>query len=281
MFHAAIPVPDHHDHPVRHRLTVKIGKRPLTADVTLPGPDRLSTQPPLLALHGISRNAGALRRVFAPLCAAQGRVLITPRFSNADWRHFQTIGRHRADRALLALLDQVHLLGLADVSRVSIFGYSGGAQLAHRFAMLYPNRVAALHVAAAGWYCLPNSSLPFPMGLGAGDGCTPLDVTLLAQSQLPAFLKLPLRVYVGAEDIERDPALRKHPTIDAVQGLHRRSRALRYAKAFRDAGQARSISPDVTFTQLPGCAHSFAACVRAGLAALVCENGSPQKGTRQ
>lgn len=251
-------------------LRVHVGKRRLSARVQIPSRSMPHSMPPLLALHGISRDTDAIMQNFGRPCARSGRVLIVPSFSEADWRHFQTIGSNRPDRALLALLDQVQALGLAQTDRVALFGYSGGAQLAHRFAMIYPQRVAALHVASAGWYCMPDHGLPFPMGLGQAETKQKFDAAALARGQLPVFLRLPIHVYVGSDDTDRDQALRKHPLIETAQGTHRLARGRRYAAALQEAAQARSLTSRTTFTELPDCAHSFSTCAQAGLAELVC-----------
>lgn len=275
MHFSPILAPNDGAKPRRHKLSVQVKGKPLTAVVQLPEAGPVSALPPLVALHGISRNAKAVLEAFSPYAAQMGRVLIVPRFSKRHWAHFQTIGRHRADRVLLALLAQVQALGLADTRQVALFGYSGGAQLAHRFAMLYPQRVAKLHIAAAGWYCLPKAGVDFPMGLGsaqdlAARSSSKLDVATLIHRQLPAYLRLPLRLYVGQDDIARDPALRKHPTLETHQGTNRLARARSYAAAFHSAAQARGIIPNVTLTELPGCAHSFTDCAQAGMAERVC-----------
>ena len=51
----------------------------------------------------------------------------------------------------------------ADFGRVDLVGFSGGAQFAHRFAMLYPGCVRRVVVAAAGWYTYIDPSRPFPL----------------------------------------------------------------------------------------------------------------------
>lgn len=252
-----------------HRVSVRMGTRRLSARVHIPA--RVTKgMPPLLALHGISRDAAAIAHEFAGPCAGRGQVLIAPVFSKKSWPHFQKIGGVRPDKALLALLSLVQDMGLAETGRFALFGYSGGAQLAHRFAMLYPQRIAALHLAAAGWYCLPERATPYPMGIGPSDTALKVDVPSMAHGQLQDYLRLPLNIYVGAEDTDRDAALRKEATLDDTQGRHRLARARRYASAFRAAAEARSIEPTVSMTELPGCGHSFTACARAGLTTLVC-----------
>ncbi|MEO0384357.1 MAG: alpha/beta hydrolase [Pseudomonadota bacterium] len=271
--------------PICHTLSLRLKNRALAATIHVPANIDPSC-PPLLALHGISRNAAAISASFAPTCLARGQVLIVPRFSRKHWPHFQQIGRMRADRALLELLATVQSLGFGQTGKIDLFGYSGGAQLAHRFAMLYPNRIDTLHLAAAGWYCLPNTSLAFPMGLGLGRGLgsnltlpngTPdrkmirnQQIASLARVQLDTFLKLRFRIYVGDQDDARDPALRKSTVLDLAQGKSRRARARTYARCVSVEAQKVGIPPDVALSEIPGCAHSFRDCAAAGMTSLVC-----------
>lgn len=269
MYGAPLPTETSYNSMTVHSVSVRIGARHLIAEVHVPA-TVTEGLPPLLALHGISRDAKGIAREFAAPCAVRGQILIAPRFSNRHWPHFQRIGGVRPDQALLSLLGIVQDMGLAATQRVVLFGYSGGAQLAHRFAMLYPQRVDALHVAAAGWYCLPDPGIPFPVGIGPADRALKVDVPALALAQLPDYLQLPLRVYVGTKDTLRDDALRKDALLDDIQGRHRLARAHCFADAFRAAGDTHGIIPDISITELPGCGHSFTGCAGAGLTARVC-----------
>lgn len=227
---------------------------------------------PLVALHGISRNARALWNAFGPLAVADGRTLLVPRFAQGEWPQFQQIGRVRPDLVLLDLFQQAGLAG----QRVDLFGFSGGAQLAHRFAMLYPHRVATLHLAAPGWYTLPDAGLPWPLGLGAGASARlhRFDPAALSRLQLQRYLALPVRLWVGDQDTARDASLRQTADLDIRQGRTRLERAYRYAEAFDRAARAHGITPDIDLTVLPGCGHDFTECARVGgLAARVMHGG--------
>jgi pimeloyl-ACP methyl ester carboxylesterase len=226
---------------------------------------------PLVALHGISRNARALWQAFGPLAEAQGRALLVPHFAKDHWPLFQRIDRARPDLALLDLLHQAGLSG----QRVDLFGFSGGAQLAHRFAMLYPHRVGTLHLAAPGWYTLPDTGVTWPQGLGACPQrhLRSFDAASLSRLQLSHYLSLRVRLWVGALDVQRDSSLRQTVELDAGQGKTRVERAERYAEAFDRAARAMGITPDITLTVLPGCHHDFTQCATVGgLAALVMHN---------
>jgi pimeloyl-ACP methyl ester carboxylesterase len=265
----------HHDNPLdKTRQTLALGdgrslrSRVLRGD----GAGRAQQPKPLVALHGISRDALALWKAFSPLAAAEGRALLVPRFTERDWPQFQQIGRVRPDLVLLDLLQQA---GLAK-ERVDLFGFSGGAQLAHRFAMLYPHRVATLHLAAPGWYTLPDATVLWPLGLKQGPErrLRGFDAAALSRLQLRNYLGLKVRLWVGALDAGRDASLRQTDALDALQGKTRLERAVAYAEAFRRAAHAHGITPDIDLTVLPDCGHDFTECARIGnLATRVLQHG--------
>ncbi|MDX5361974.1 MAG: hypothetical protein LPL00_10870 [Alphaproteobacteria bacterium] len=216
---------------------------------------------PLVAIHGISRNAGEHLRAYRALAESSGRILIAPRFRSPAHPRYQQLGTEErpADRALIGILDEV-AAGLARPARpVILIGFSGGAQFAHRFAMAHPERVAALGLGAAGWYTLPDAALPYPFGLGGGTSRA-----AEARENLDRFLSLPIHVHVGALDLARDDVFRSDPHLDAAQGATRVERAARWARAVEGAARSRGLASRVTFELLPGCAHDFTGCVKTG-----------------
>ncbi len=253
------------------KIVLKTPEGKLSVKVMVPAgaaPD----QPPLFALHGISRDVGALYKAFEHPAMLAGRILVVPHFHQSDWKVFQRIGAARPDKSLLALKQTLHDSGICTAPQIEVFGFSGGAQLAHRFAMLYPGQVSRLHLGAAGWYCLPDMSLAYPAGLreAVAKPCDAPNFRNAKVTQLEQFLRIPLRVYVGTEDIQRDAAMRTAPDLDAVQGLHRRARAETYVARFADAATCHKVTPDVSLTHLVGCGHDFSQCAKkADLAHLV------------
>lgn len=208
----------------------------LTAFVIIP--HRRTRAHPLVVLHGISRNAQTLASYFRPEAERNGQLIIVPYFSRTQWPHFQRPSpAARADQALVELLNRLALRFPECSGRVDLAGHSGGAQLAHRVAMLYPQRIGRLHLVAAGWYCLPDNSMPFPYGLGeSGDRKAGLWVRR-KKAGLAAFLSLEIRVFIGTHDTERDPALRISAELDAGQGRTRYDRAKNYVEAVRKAAR--------------------------------------------
>ena len=239
---------------------------PISALVSEPRA-RVEAAPPLLALHGISRDVEETFDAFRPAANEAGRVLIAPEFSRKSWRVFQRItDRTRPDIALLEVLTMLRDADVIDRRPLDVFGFSGGAQLAHRWAMLYPHMVASLHISSAGWYTSPQADAPYPYGLQCSDPSEKDEAWRRHMARgLDAFLRLPINIYVGEKDnIEEDAALRRNAVLDAAQGCERRMRARTYHDALLAAAKARNIEPAIKFHELLGCGHSFAQCARSG-----------------
>ncbi|RMF36957.1 MAG: alpha/beta hydrolase [Alphaproteobacteria bacterium] len=218
-------------------------------------PDVNETTPVLVAVHGISRNAQEIRDTFRD--AARGRlVILAPEFDRQVFSSYQRLGLAsrglRADLMLEAALERfARATGIA-TSRFHLFGYSGGAQFAHRFAMMYPGALRSLHLAAAGWYTFADPRAPWPRGIGRS-----LEGRRVART-IGRALKLPITVYVGGGDRQRDPALRQDERIDRQQGRDRVERArnwVRHVSALRPAG-----SEPVELRILGRAGHSFLEC---------------------
>lgn len=209
---------------------------------------------PLVLVHGISRNAPELVLRFAEVAARHGVPLIAPLFRRESYGQYQQVidprGGQRSDLALLDILgDAARRFGLA-TGQIAIFGFSGGAQFAHRFALFHADRVRTCVPASAGWYTMPDPDLYWPLGLDR----SPLPIHRLAQS-------VQFHVIVGQRDRGDDDALRHDPALDALQGDNRRARAGNWHRALRKAGWNRVSS----LTVLPRTRHNFSCAHRNGL----------------
>ena len=217
----------------------------------------------LVTVHGISRNAPAHLAAFAS--ANPGIAVLAPQFGEHSFPHFQRLGlghaELRSDLMLDAALERAARVTTIDTRRFHLFGFSGGAQFALRYAMLNPGRVRSLHLGAAGWYMFPDAAIPWPRGCGSELGRQFI-------VRLEQFLALPIHIYVGADDTLRDPSLRTGTRIDRQQGPHRLARAECYFEHLkRVAGR--------TFLEvLPACGHDFdeACCEPADLPGRVLRN---------
>lgn len=216
---------------------------------------RPRAQAPVLAsVHGISRNAREHGRAFAALAEQYGLVVVSPLFRKDFYPDFQRLGVDSGrypDAALGAMFADVGaLLGL-DVGRVTLFGYSGGAQFAHRYALVNPGRVAALAVASAGWYTWPSHQHAFPLGLRA----TPARPELVCR--LDEFLAIPLCVLIGARDTQRDAALRRSRWLDGFQGRNRLARARSWFAELQRVAASRGIERRAELRVLEESGHDF------------------------
>lgn len=235
--------------------------RPANLDCFCYLPARIDpARPPLICVHGISRNA--LEHVFAFRRYADecGFAIMAPVFDTGAFRGYQTLGgksRWNARHAFLAMLDNLQELIGVSAPKADLFGFSGGAQFVHRFAMVEPNRVNAIAIASAGWYTFPIATARFPLGL-SGAKAPVLD--------LSSFLKTPMLVMVGSADTDRDANVRQGRKIDALQGPNRVERARRWTAAVNDAARLYALAAPAAFEELPLAGHSFSDCVSAGLA---------------
>ncbi len=219
---------------------------------------------PLVAVHGIGRQPEAQARAFGGRAAALGRPVIAPLFDDRSWPRYQQVVRGgRADLALLDLMHELRLAGLWQGPRFAIAGYSGGAQFAHRFAMLYPHLVERLTVTAAGWYTFPEDAV-FPYGVGAPEERGGEWGPRLAAG-LDAFLSIPVAACVGGADRIPDESTRSRPGLDRRQGRDRLTRATRWIDALKAAAVVRGVRSRAELHVLEGCGHDFGQCVAAGL----------------
>jgi len=210
--------------------------------------------PVFVSVHGISRNFEEHATLFAPFAEAHGAVLVAPSFTEAGNDDYQRLGREgrggRSDLMLDAILDEVGTLTGATTQHFYLFGFSGGAQFTHRYALAHPERIARALVGSAGWYMFPDSSVPYPYGLGASAEFP--DVHFDPER----FLRVPITVFVGGADTGVKN-VRRSPEIDRQQGTTRRERAQRWVDAMRRAATSRGLEPRVTCVIVPGIHHSF------------------------
>jgi pimeloyl-ACP methyl ester carboxylesterase len=211
-------------------------------------------------VHGISRGVSANVFRFIAEANRHGLCIVAPLFTQEKYGQYQQLVDRRtgvrSDLALLDIIEAAALLTGADNKRLLMFGYSGGAQFAQRFALAYPELAASVALAAAGWYTMPDPRAPYPYGL---DGAA-------IEFKLDAAVLTPQHVFVGDGDVARDASLRRSRDLDLAQGRNRLERATAYVNAMRAAAEARGGRPP-SLELLTGVGHDFVESVeRADLA---------------
>jgi len=223
----------------------------------------------LVSVHGVSRNAEEHIELLRPLADRYGVLLVAPLFAADRFRDFQRLGRRgrgpRADLALIRVLNELTMAIGCDTSRIDMFGFSGGAQFAHRFALAHPQRVRRLALGAAGWYTMPDDTLPYPYGTADASGLKAVRLNAIAAARLPTL------VLVGErDDCTDDEELNRSQMVCDSQGDTRLRRAESWTRAMNAFAAGRGESEQVSLVTLPGVDHSFRdAVIEGDLAAQV------------
>lgn len=239
--------------PLKHRLAIDSRTRYLRFVPRNPDPQR----PPLVCVHGISRDAEGHLEAFMEWAEQTGTELLAPLFDRRRYRGYQRLKSSNCTLHAAAALDAMLDETVGDRSCL-LYGFSGGAQFAHRYALVRPQRVAGIALAAAGWYTFPTTAASFPYGLAPGrlPGSLAID--------LPVFLQLPKCVLVGDRDVERDPALRSNRVLDREQGDNRLARATAWVAAVDRATAKAGLAPVCRLVVVPGAGHDWQECYAQG-----------------
>jgi len=222
----------------------------------------LPSTPPVIVLHGMSRNADAYRDAWADSADRFGFAVAAPEFSAADYPdaldynfgNMVSPGGALLPRAqwLFPVIDQIYLcvreaLGSSS-ERYFLYGHSAGAQLVHRLATFaWSPRIAFAISANAGSYTMPVFDIDYPFGLRR---------TAFTEADMPALLSRPLAVLLGEDD--NDPAHHNLPRQAAAmaQGAHRFARGQHYVQTARRIAAERQVPLAWQLITVPGVAHS-------------------------
>lgn len=225
-------------------------------------PGHIAPETPVFAsVHGVSLNALSHAELFLPYAKKHNAVLVVPLFKSGRFSDYNCLGLtkkgERADKQFINILEQAGAETGADASRIFLFGYSAGAQFAHRFALVHPERIKKLCLGAPGYFSMLDDT-PFPLGLlGMGEAAE-------KQVDLDAFLRIPVCLCVGAEDVCRDTSLLQSADVDALQGRTRRERCLAWFTHLVSLADKRGIGTEYLFRILANCPHSFEKCMETG-----------------
>ncbi|MFQ5817925.1 MAG: hypothetical protein ACE5H2_08220 [Terriglobia bacterium] len=206
----------------------------------------------LVAVHGASRTAKAHARAWIPMAERENLVVVAPLFDRRTFPDYQRLNFRgpRADLKLHALLAEVARLTRAKIARFYLYGFSGGGQFAHRYALVHPDRLQRVVVGAPGWWCLPDPALDYPYGIKK-NARVPPDV----EFRLDALLALPLAVVIGENDTTRDRYLRQEQAVDRLQGRHRLERGRHWYEQMRRLAKEKKIANGFELHVVKGVGH--------------------------
>jgi len=222
-------------------------------------PTHASAQQPLqvvIALHGMG---GEGKGFAAPLILEAERnnwLLVAPTFQYGNWHDPEHVAQEDIDisqrliATIDALPDQTHLKLKA---QVHVIGFSRGAQLAHRFALFFPDHVDRVVAFSAGTYTLPFGAKDID-----GDGVPDIIVLPYGTADFNKRLGHPINpirlkqvhffIGVGGMDNAAGDVPRQW---DAYEGKTRLERALEFADALKSRGV------HCTVQVFPGVGHDF------------------------
>jgi pimeloyl-ACP methyl ester carboxylesterase len=193
----------------------------------------------VVALHGMGGEGRGFCQSFLAAADRNGWVVVAPTFAYRNWKDPATVAEDDValTRQLVQYLDRLpDRIGHRTNGAAVLVGFSRGAQLAHRFAFLYPERTRAVAAMSAGTYTLPtgrrsgvetSDRLVFPFGtadLAARAGRT-VEIDRLASVRF--------WVAVGADDNRAEDVPRQW---DALLGKTRLQRAESFAGALESQG---------------------------------------------
>jgi poly(3-hydroxybutyrate) depolymerase len=198
----------------------------------------------LVALHGMGSNGTEVSAPLQAYAEHYGWVLVAPTFNYGDWTDPEQV--RRDDTTFLPqlknLLDSLPArTGLPLQPRVLIYGFSRGAQSAHRFAEFYPRSVQAVAAFSCGTYTLPfttspaNASQPLAFPYGVAD----LQRYTGRPFDLESFQQVSFLVGIGARDNQPGDLPRQW---DPYIGASRLDRAMSYARALQSLGMRVDVS---------------------------------------
>lgn len=239
--------------PAQQRLATDHRTRYLRFLPRDPDPQR----PPLVCVHGISRDAQGHLAAFLGWAERTGTELLAPLFDRRRYRGYQRLKSSNRTLHPVAALDAILEETVGDRPCL-LYGFSGGAQFAHRYALVRAERVAGIALAAAGWYTFPTAAVSFPYGLAPGR--LPRSLVI----DFPAFLQLPKCVLVGDRDVERDQSLRSNRVLDREQGDNRLARATAWVAAVNRSAAKGGPAPVCRLVVVPGAGHDWQECYEHG-----------------
>jgi poly(3-hydroxybutyrate) depolymerase len=219
----------------------------------------------VFALHGMGGEGRGFCQGFLSAAERNGWVVVAPTFSYRNWKDPATVAEDDValTSALVDLLDSMpQRIGHATTRRAIVFGFSRGAQLAHRFALAYPERTSAVAAMSAGTYTLPRAATAAVGGepLNFPYGTADLGQRIGHAASSADLAKIPFWIAVGGDDTQPDDVPRQW---DALLGKTRLQRADAFPSALNASGG------EATLDIYPGVGHVMSAEMIRGATAFM------------
>lgn len=236
-------------------------------------PDNVQNNQPILFLfHGAGRNASNTRDAWIAEADSKQFIIVAPEFSedNFPGGDAYNLGNVFIDgddpspqtlnpesdwtfSTIEPIFDEIKSKSDNNSPTYNVFGFSAGAQFAHRFMMFKPDaRIDKIVASAAGWYTVPDSDVSFPYGFLN----SPLEDISLSNLFNKSFT-----IQIGTLDNNPNaPALRRNPIVDQ-QGDNRFDRAFYMFYTSQDYAESLNLNFNWEIIETPGNAHNLEGAV--------------------
>lgn len=219
---------------------------------------QLSTARILVAIHGTGRGNHVVRDLFVPLADRLGLIVLAPLFpsgivdpddrDNYKYVEFEGI---RFDKLLLSMVEEVARKYGAGADRFAIFGFSGGAHLAHRMIYLHPSHLTAVSACSPGSPTLLDTNRDWWIGIADIEDRfgTPIDIE--------AMRRIAIHLAVGEDDLDASEIIHAPGRRHWMPGAND-SGATRVERLRTLSENLVANGLDVKTETLPGVAHDCA-----------------------
>ncbi len=205
----------------------------------------------LAVIHGSDFKHEVMCRYFAALAEETGCVVLAPLFApsgvaNPDPNGFKFLRSTHAeyDRVLLDMVDEAGGRFGCARERFFLFGFSGGAQFAHRFLYAHPAHLHAVSIAAPGMVTLIDPGRP------AWVGTEGLSALCGSDLVLPQVQRVSVQLLVGSKDAKPHVGGAGQELYDYAGGNR-----VERLRTLRTNYQLHGIR--VAHHEVPGAAHEF------------------------
>lgn len=215
--------------------------------------------PLVVVVHGSERGYQATCRAFLGMAQTMPMSILAPHFPVGPGEPgyedgYKFLAEQGIDyvAVLMGMVEQFNRQVIATAPEFYLFGFSGGAQFAHRFAYFEARHLAGLVVSAPGTVTLADMETEWWPGLAGAETVTG------RKPDLAALRRIPVAVTVGAEDIvagliRRDPGMRNGSVHADMAGTTRVARARSLHQSLRRNDIASQ------FVEIGGAGHDLAA----------------------
>ena len=201
----------------------------------------------LVLVHGRGLNPDVYAKRWFDVAEERGVALVAPLFDKKTFPNYNrlNIKKTRADLKLLQIIEDLNVLWPVNTQKFFIYGHSAGAQFAHRFAMVHPNRIIKGVASCAGNYTFPDPAVKYHYGIGQIPGTNDIEFNV------DAFVQLHFAVIVGELDIDPNEAGGTE-----AQGKNRIERAWNFYNAMKEYAKNKEIPFNLQFAKISKVGHS-------------------------